>query len=111
MRFRLINFIKEKDGVSMPHFHKQIFCSPPAPVDTVRNNSTVWETIGGYDQKVLTQFLEDANKFEDKYAPNRIWRFENVISLDPRTKQNDYVIKVWYESKDGYRMLYNYGIP
>jgi hypothetical protein len=77
----------------------------------LRNNSkNLWETVGGYDQKVLTQFLEDSKNFDAKYAPEKILRFENVISEDPESKKNDYVIKVWFESKDDYRLLYNYAI-
>jgi hypothetical protein len=31
--------------------------------------------------------------------PDKILRFENVISADPESKKNDYIIKVWFETK------------
>jgi hypothetical protein len=52
----------------------------------------------------------DSKLFEEKYMPNRILRFENVICSDPESKKNDYIIKVWFESKEDYRLLYNYSI-
>jgi gamma-glutamyl-gamma-aminobutyrate hydrolase PuuD len=50
IRFRIINYSKERDGIRIPHLHKQIFCSPAAPIELLRNNSKdLWETVGGYD--------------------------------------------------------------
>ena len=83
--------------MSIPHLIKQIFSHPPASPQLIRYNSDkVWETVGGYDQKVLTQFLEDSKFFEPKFFPEKIWKFENEIGLDVGSIQNYYSIKIWY---------------
>ena len=51
----MVNYTKEKDGVKMPHIHKQIVADPPAPIELITSHSElVWETVGGYDQRVMT---------------------------------------------------------
>ena len=50
IKSRVVNYTQQKDGVKMPHLHKQIIANPPAPVNLIRDNiDMVWETIGGYD--------------------------------------------------------------
>ena len=95
----------------MPHLDKQVIINPPAPIDLIRNNADqVWETIGGYDQRVLTQFLEDAKSFEDQNQPVKIWKFDNEVEFNPDTQRNDYYVKVWFETKGGQRLLYNFSL-
>ena len=109
MKFRVVSYAKEKDGIKMPHIHKQIVCDPPASPDfIISHTDMVWETIGGVDQRVMTQFLEDAGKFEDKFQPIKVWKFDNEVELNPETQRNDYYVKIWYEDKAGERVLYNF---
>lgn len=93
----------------MPHIHKQIVSDPPAPVEVITSHSqNVWETIGGFDQRVMSQFLADAAHFEEQYQPLNIWKFDNEVEFNPETHHNDYYVKVWYEAKGGSRLLYNF---
>ena len=45
LRFRSIDLMKEKNGVKMPHQVNQIHCSPPAPIELVKEHSTIKERI------------------------------------------------------------------
>jgi len=54
--------------------------------------------------------LEDANKFEKDVVPRKIFRYENEISMDPKTKKNDYLVRVWFETDKKDELLYKYSI-
>ena len=50
IKFRKVTYVKERDGIRLPHVHKQIFCTPPAPLDLVMNHSThITEVVGGVE--------------------------------------------------------------
>ena len=54
LRQKVIQFIKERDGVRIPYLIKELFCSPPATLPLVLDYATITESISGADQKILT---------------------------------------------------------
>lgn len=107
-RFRTIEFFKERDGIRIPHTIRQIFCNPASPIDLLQENSKFKEIENDVENKVLTQFLCDQKHFGDKYEASKIWRYENEIDVDSFSGKKQYIIKVWYEAKDGQRFLYTF---
>jgi len=107
-RFRTINFLKEKDGIRIPHKVKQIICSPASSIQLLQDNSTIFESVNGIDNRVLTQFFSDSNKFGAEYAPNKILRYENEIDVDQNSGKTQDIIKVWYETDKNARYLYTF---
>ena len=95
LKQKLLQFVKERDGIRLPHLIKEVFCSPPASLSTVLDYATLLETVNGIDQKILTQFVVDAATFEGNMAPSKIMRFENTIRMDIQSGGNNlYEIKV-----------------
>ena len=67
----------------IPHTLKEVICSPPAHISTVMDYVTLTETVNGLEQKILTQFVLDAARFEpSKLAPNLIVSLENIVATD-----------------------------
>ena len=54
LEFSVLNFMKERDGVRLPHLVKQIECFPPCSIDLLLEHSTLKETINDEDQWILT---------------------------------------------------------
>jgi len=63
LKWRVLDYLQERDGVKVPHVVKQIFCDPPAPIDIIQKNVKIKETLGNQDQDVLSQFLKDCKNF------------------------------------------------
>lgn len=58
---------------------------------------------------VLTQFGYDAAKFDTLQFPLYITKYENEKTIDEKTGNNIYSVKVWYDS--AYDMyLYTYSV-
>jgi hypothetical protein len=45
LRFRMVSFVKEKEGIRMPHLLKQIFCSPPAQIQMIQQYANLTESM------------------------------------------------------------------
>ena len=57
MKFRIITYSKERDGVTIPFLLKQIICTPPCnPEMFIEHSGELNETISGDEFKVLTRF-------------------------------------------------------
>ena len=50
----MLQYVKERDGVRLPHIVKEVQCSPPGSLATMMDYSTVTETVNGFEQKILT---------------------------------------------------------
>ena len=74
----------------------------------IKHTRNIWETIGGHDQRVMSQFKVDSQSFEDQYQPVNIWKYDNEVDFNPETKQNDFSVKVWFDGKGGDKILYNF---
>ena len=99
---------KEKDGISMPHIVKQINCSSGCDIDLLQKHAVLYETLHGVDQTVLTQFLMDSKNFESNMKPVKLNRYENVISVEPESGQNEYTIHVWFQNQKEEKYLYTF---
>ena len=108
LNFRIINYIKEKDGIRIPHIIKQVFCNPAVSVECLRDNCIFKETINDEERRVLTQFLDDANIFGDQSSAFKIHRFKNEIDVDANSGRNQYIIKVWFDSVKRTKLLYTF---
>ena len=84
LRQKVLQFVKERNGIRLPHLIKELYCSPPASIPTVLKYSTLVETINGIDKKILTQFITDANSFLVRcgLGPKSLIKYTNVVSLD-----------------------------
>ena len=70
---------------------------------------TLTETVNGLEQKILTQFVLDAARFEpSKLAPNLIVSLENIVATETTSPlgQNIHEIRVRYISLDNEEYLY-----
>lgn len=56
----------------------------------------------------MSQFKADCSKFEDQYQPVNIWKYDNEVEFNPESQNNDYYVKIWFEGKGGFRLLYNF---
>ena len=108
LRQKLLQFVKERDGVRLPHLVKEVYCSPAADISTVMDYATVMETVNGIDQKVLSQFVTDAKNFEAALAPQKIIKYSNVISLETESGHNNYEIKVAFLTQNDERYVYTF---
>jgi len=69
--------------------------------------TTVTETVNGFEQKVLTQFVADASRFSPaSLAPQMILRFENIVGYDVGQGSNLYEIRVRYITMSNEEYLY-----
>ena len=72
----------------IPHFVRQINCSPAAPLHILTENSPFDEELEeGKKQRILTQFELDTKNLPEYQKPERILKYVNsVIQDDPRDK-------------------------
>jgi len=60
IRSRVIEIIRERDGVKLPYIIRQVFCEPAAPLDMLRKHISFKENILGKEREIFYQFLEDS---------------------------------------------------
>jgi hypothetical protein len=41
-------------------------------------------------------------------TPDKVAKFENIISLDPKNNSKEYCVKVWFSNDKNENFLYNY---
>ena len=110
LRQKVINIIKERDGVRLPLVVKELFCSPPSTIPLVLDYATISESLGDAERKILSQFISDANSFEGALAAQRIIKYENCVKFDTESGLNDYEVKVTYLTVSGDKVFYDYKI-
>lgn len=52
----------------------------------------------------------DSRYFESNIAPEKLIKYENEIRVDPQSGLNDYLIRVWFETKSNEKYLYSFTI-
>ena len=52
--------------------------------------------------------MNDANLFGKEYAPSTIHRYQNEIDVEENSGKHQYIVKVWYETFKGVKMLYTF---
>ena len=111
LRQKVINLIKERDGVRLPCLIKELFCSPPCTLPLALDYATITETLGPENErKLLSQFISDANSFQGPLSAQRLVKYENSVRFDPASGLNDYEVKVTFLTVGGDKVYYHYKI-
>lgn len=110
MKEKEILSVREKDGMTIPHHVKMLICEPAATIKMVLDNSLIKETLNGVDSKILTQFLSDSKRFEAKYKPEKILKYENTIQIDEVEGKSTFELSICFLSDRQEKMLYTYSI-
>lgn len=112
MLYKLIDHVKERDGLKLPHLIRSVECHPATPLNLVIENSPFDEVLDeGVRNRLLSQFQLDTKNVDEKQKPHLILKYTNtVVTEDPSNLITGKIFgfKVTYLNKDNERYRYHY---